>query len=86
MIESMKEFKGYIDLLGQLRDIWHDLTFLSTHKMRIFKDRIGMNKTREMWLHNANEKIMEIRNLIEKTMHDIEKDIENSFKFPKQPT
>lgn len=86
MIESMEEFKGYIDLLGLLRDIWHDLTFLSTHKLRIYKDRCGMNRIREMWIHNADDKVMEIRNIIEKTMKDIEKDIENSFKFPKQPT
>jgi hypothetical protein len=81
MIESMEELEGYIDVLGQLRDIWHDLTNLYNNKMRIFKERHGMNRDREMWVHNAREKIMEIRNLIEKTIQDILKDIKGSFKF-----
>jgi len=82
MIKSMKEFKGYMDTLEQLRDIWHDLTNLYNNKMRIFKEQYGMNRDRELWVHNAKEKIIEIRNLIEKTIKDIEEDIEKSFKFP----
>lgn len=69
---------GCIDTLARLRDIWHDLTFLFNNKFRIYKEDYGIDRSTEMMLHNANEKIMESRNLVEKVMKIIEENIKNS--------
>jgi len=78
MIQTSEELIGCVDTLGRLRDIWYDLTQL-TQKFRIFKEDWDMNRTTELWLHEAKNMIPDMRIRVEKSMKKIEDDIK---KFP----
>lgn len=76
-----EELFGYIETLSKLYNIWSILTDLLNNKLQIFKGDWAMDRTTEMFLHEAKEYIPKMRNLIDKTIKSIKDKLINNLKI-----
>ncbi len=74
--QTKKEIIGRCEVMAKLYEAWNDLTRLYNKTLKIHKDDWGMDRTREMMIHRAKQKIPEMRILIEKVIELFKEDIE----------
>ena len=77
--QTKKELIGRTETVAKLYQAWNDITQLYVTTLKIHKDDWGMDRTREMMIHRAREKLPEIRTLIEHVIELFKKDIEAMF-------